>query len=362
MLWRAAAAPRQQGFAAGATLAAAALLAAAPAGASELGKDLRAAVEDIDAKLDALEGAYSAVAGVAGQAFAVASDVAEKAAPVAKRIAKAAAPVASEAASYAQRTVVPAASSAASEAVATVKSALASSGVDVAPVVDVAKSAASAGAEIAKEAVPVVTEAAQAAASVSPVLVLEYALVGGTALLVLQAALSALGGAVRGYAGSVRPVEALDQLTSGGGYVVDLRNGSEVASKGAIELPRGAARKLLAVPVEKLVGSSYRNSKNVESSLTALKISALKGLGTGSKVFLLDQNGRTSPEIAKALGARGFGNVYVIEGGFDKWVATGLKTRQVQAQGIGSMFRRVDAPEPAPARATTRRALPAGRR
>jgi len=49
--------------------------------------------------------------------------------------------------------------------------------------------------------------------------------------------------------------------------------------------------------------------------VTALQIAALKRLGRGSKVVLLDRFGNVSKSVAKELARRGFGRVYVVAGG-----------------------------------------------
>lgn len=48
--------------------------------------------------------------------------------------------------------------------------------------------------------------------------------------------------------------------------------------------------------------------------MTALQIAALKRIGRGTKVVLLDRFGNTSKAVAKELARRGFGRVYVVAG------------------------------------------------
>lgn len=52
--------------------------------------------------------------------------------------------------------------------------------------------------------------------------------------------------------------------------------------------------------------------------VTALQIAALKRIGRGSKVLLLDRFGNTSKQVAKELSRRGFGRVFVVQG--ECWV------------------------------------------
>ena len=51
--------------------------------------------------------------------------------------------------------------------------------------------------------------------------------------------------------------------------------------------------------------------------MTALQIAALKRLGKGNKILVLDRSGgSTAKAVARALAERGFGRVFVIKGGF----------------------------------------------
>ena len=78
------------------------------------------------------------------------------------------------------------------------------------------------------------------------------------------------------------------------------------------------------MPREKLSGN-FKNMGDVEATLTATKIASLKGVKRSTKVFVLDANGRgDGPKVAKALGAQGFGRVFVVEGGFNGWANSGL--------------------------------------
>lgn len=60
-----------------------------------------------------------------------------------------------------------------------------------------------------------------------------------------------------------------------------------------------------------------RDPSYIESQVTALQIASLKRIGRGTRVLLLDRNGASAKAVAKELARRGFGRVYVIEGGFD---------------------------------------------
>lgn len=70
--------------------------------------------------------------------------------------------------------------------------------------------------------------------------------------------------------------------------------------------------------------------------MTALQIAALKRLGKGNKILVLDRSGgSTAKAVARALAERGFGRVFVIKGGFQvgrsvlMHSATGLRCRAV---------------------------------
>jgi rhodanese-related sulfurtransferase len=57
--------------------------------------------------------------------------------------------------------------------------------------------------------------------------------------------------------------------------------------------------------------------------VTALQIAALKRIGRGSKVLLLDRFGGASKAVAKELSRRGFGRVFVVSGGWAESVLQG---------------------------------------
>jgi rhodanese-related sulfurtransferase len=71
--------------------------------------------------------------------------------------------------------------------------------------------------------------------------------------------------------------------------------------------------------------------------VTAIQIASLKRLGRGSKVLLLDRTGSTAKTVAKELSKRGFGRVYVIDGGFDGrngWVGSKLLVKPDAGAGL----------------------------
>jgi hypothetical protein len=76
----------------------------------------------------------------------------------------------------------------------------------------------------------------------------------------------------------------------------------------------------------------------------------------GSKVILLDRNGSASKSVARELAKRGFGRVFVVDGGFDGWVRSKLlvkPTAGAALQPLPSIARTISS------RQTSRKALPA---
>ena len=99
-----------------------------------------------------------------------------------------------------------------------------------------------------------------------------------------------VGGAIRGYAGFVRPVEAYDEVLSGGNIVVvDVRSAASTPS--AVRRcgrHRRAANKYKSVPREKLQGN-FKNMGYLEATLTATgKVASPHGATRGTKVLVLD--------------------------------------------------------------------------
>ena len=62
--------------------------------------------------------------------------------------------------------------------------------------------------------------------------------------------------------------------------------------------------------------------------VTALEIQALKRVNKGTKILLMDKNGSgTSKAVAKELAALGFGNAFVVAGGFQGWISSKLQVK-----------------------------------
>ena len=245
--------------------------------------------------------------------------------PIAERAVEAAAPVVKAGVDYAGRAAGPIVSDAASKvsgaagsAASAAGDAIKARGFDVEPVAGVVGKGVSAVAGAASSVLPSVDDVTGFLTTATPT---ELAEVAGGALavyLLSPAILGAFAGVLRGYAGSVRPVEAYDSVTSGKCVIVDIRQDT---ARGEIKVPRG---KVLAIPREKLSGN-FKNMGDVEANLTALKVASLKGVRRGTKVLILDNNGGSdATKVAKALAAQGFGKAFVVQGGFNGWANAGL--------------------------------------
>ena len=287
--------------------------------------------DSIDKAADKVENAINVAADAVGKAADVAGKAAEVAAPVVNRAVDAARPVGEAGLRYAERTVGPVAndlvgkaSSAAASAVGQAGAAIKSKGIDLDPAAGAAKQVAGFASDKATELTPTVTGFADYLSTATPVELVQVAGAAGALYVLAPVLLGAVAGVARGYAGSIRPVEAYDEVLSGGRIVlIDVRAENEV-SRGTVEFPRRASSKVISVPREKLSGN-FKNMGDVEATLTATKIASLKGVKKGTKVLILDNNGRgDSVKVAKALGGQGFGKVFVVEGGFNGWANAGL--------------------------------------
>ena len=130
----------------------------------------------------------------------------------------------------------------------------------------------------------------------------------------------------RGYAGDVTAVQAYDDARLRPLHIVDLR--SVKAQERGVPKVRGG-RVLLVPPVTVDDGALRGRLADVaalEIRSTAVVVAALKKIGKSSKVILM---GPSAKSVAGALTAMGFGQVYVMDGEFDKkrgWVESGLAT------------------------------------
>lgn len=92
----------------------------------------------------------------------------------------------------------------------------------------------------------------------------------------------------------------------------------EKEGSGLADVPRGAQGKLLEVEFafteDRKLRGQLRDASAIEAQITALQIGALKRIGRGTKVLLLDRYGSQAKAVAKDLSRRGFGRVYVVAG------------------------------------------------
>ena len=218
-----------------------------------------------------MESALDVAADVAGKVAVAGQSAADAAAPVVERAAVAAKPIGEAGLRYAERTVGPVANDAASkvtgaagQAISGVEGAIKAKGIDVEPVAGVVGKAGAVAADFASSSVaPAITDFGGFLSTASPTELVEVAAAAGGAYLLAPALLGVVGGAIRGYAGFVRPVEAYDEVLSGGEH---RRRGRQVrAGRRARDAsaPRRAANKYKSVPREKLQGN-FKNMGEVE--------------------------------------------------------------------------------------------------
>ncbi|XP_024395376.1 calcium sensing receptor, chloroplastic [Physcomitrium patens] len=300
--------------------------------------------EDVTQAYVKAQEAASQASRTAGDTFDVMKNVYEQIVYALKPAVSAVTPYAKQSADYVYKTVSPIASDLEKQA----EKALQSTGVDTKPVVDAAKTAASAAGEVEKYiegAQPSISSTLQNVLSSDPIVLAAGA---GALLLVYLLTpplLSSLSYAARGFKGEFTAFQALDLLSKEDYYLIDVRSEKEKAKSGVPSLPRNAKNKFLPVPVEELPGKvrgQLRNARNVEAEIAALKISSLKRLNKGSRLIIIDSNGDISKTIARCLSGLGFSNTWVITDGFDGgrgWVQSRLGT-----ESSGSSFSEILSP------------------
>ncbi|CAN6239559.1 unnamed protein product [Urochloa humidicola] len=286
--------------------AAAALLALTPAApAAALSKD------DVT-------GSLTKVVDTVDQAIGVGGKVAEQVSGVVKALgeaAKPALPALKSAADEAVKLAAPAVSGASKQAT----EALQGAGVDPAPVLTAAKTAAEQGSKVIDAAKPVASATVETIASMAPE---DLAVAAGAAFLaylLLPPVWSLVSYTLRGYKGELTPAQALDMVTTQGYVLVDVRTDKDKAKAGVPQLPSNAKNKLISVPLEELpskLKGMVRSAKKAEAEITALKISYLKKIGKGSNVIIMDSYNDISKTVAKTLNSVGFKNCWVMAGGF----------------------------------------------
>lgn len=273
----------------------------------------------------------SQVSSAASETLDVAKNVFEQVVYTVKPAVNAVAPYAKQSADFVYKTVFPFATDLEKQA----EKALQSSGVDTKPVLDAAKTAASAAGEVGKYvegAQPSILSTLKNVLSSDPIVLAT----GAGALLVLYLLapplLSSISYAARGFKGEFTAPQALDLLSKEDYTLIDVRSEKDKAKAGVPSLPRNAKNKFLPVPVEELPGKvrgQLRNVRKVEAEIAALKISSLKRINKGSRLIIIDSNGDVARTIARALSGLGFNSTWVVTDGFDGgrgWVQSRLAT------------------------------------
>ncbi|XP_062220190.1 calcium sensing receptor, chloroplastic-like [Phragmites australis] len=263
-------------------------------------------------------GSLTKVVDTVDQVIGVGGKVAEQSAGVLKALGEAVKPVlpvlksASEEALKLAAPVVSGASKQATEA-------LQGAGVDPAPVLSAAKTAAEQSTKVIDAAKPVASAAVETITSLAPG---DYVVAAGAAFvayLLLPPVWSLVSFSLRDYRGDLTPAQALDMVSTQDYVLIDVRSNKDKAKAGVPQLPSNAKNKLISVPLEELprqLKGMVRNAKKAEAEITALKISYLKRIGKGSNVIIMDSYNDNSKIVAKTLNSVGFKNCWAMAGGF----------------------------------------------
>ena len=281
-----------------------------PASASELTEKLAGFLDAVDAASETVAGGVSQTVEVAKQVKEAYDEAVPVVTPYAERAFEAAKPLGEAAGGLANKYVAPVAadviskaSTGASGVVTQASGALKQQGVDVAPVVSVVettgKSAADAALPIGKQALEYVSTASAGELGL-------LAIGAYVAYLILPGVLGVFAGAARGYAGDVGALEAYEMVLSGNTNIIDLRSENDKAKSG----PNPPKGRVLEV-----------DAKGESVEVTALKVSAMNGVGKGKKYIIVGGN---SKGFAKALKDKGFNKVFVLKGGYGAWRNAGL--------------------------------------
>ncbi|XP_062222118.1 calcium sensing receptor, chloroplastic-like [Phragmites australis] len=263
-------------------------------------------------------GSLTKVVDTVDQVIGVGVKVAEQSAGVLKALGEAvkpALPVLKSASEVALKLAAPVVSGASKQAT----EALHGAGVDPAPVLSAAKTAAEQGTKVIDAAKPVASATVETITSLAPG---DYVVAAGAAFLaylLLPPVWSLVSFSLRGYRGDLTPAQALDMVTTQGYVLIDVRSDKDKAKAGEPQLPSNAKNKLISVPLEELpskLKGMVRNAKKAEAEITALKISYLKRIGKGSNVVVMDSYNDNSRIVAKTLNSVGFENCWVMAGGF----------------------------------------------
>ncbi|KAF6254588.1 hypothetical protein COO60DRAFT_1703264 [Scenedesmus sp. NREL 46B-D3] len=317
------------------------VLLAQPALAQEDAVD--SAVANLTEAVKAAGQGVKAALDLVGAGVKIAQEGYEVAAPVIKRGVDAVTPVVSEAVKVTTETAAPLLSRATPVVKDSLQSAINSVGVDVESFSRTSETVTKTANEGATAAQPFISKALTFLTTTDPVLLAEYGL-GAVGLYYLAPLLAGgLFGSLRGFAGEVTAAQALDLVGSdGSAVIIDIRTEREKEAAGLADVPGSAKGKLLEVEFafteDKKLRGQLRDANAIEAQITALQIAALKKIGRGSKIVLLDRYGNASKAVAKELSRRGFGRVFVVAGGFDGrggWVQSKLLVKPTASMFSG---------------------------
>eukprot|EP00199_Chlamydomonas_sp_CCMP681_P002405 CAMPEP_0119107104 /NCGR_PEP_ID=MMETSP1180-20130426/7951_1 /TAXON_ID=3052 ORGANISM="Chlamydomonas cf sp, Strain CCMP681" /NCGR_SAMPLE_ID=MMETSP1180 /ASSEMBLY_ACC=CAM_ASM_000741 /LENGTH=390 /DNA_ID=CAMNT_0007092541 /DNA_START=35 /DNA_END=1207 /DNA_ORIENTATION=- len=280
------------------------------------GEILKSGISSVEAGVKVLQQGYDVVEPVVAEAVRNALPVVEQVynavEPVVVDAFRSAAPVAQDASQALQRT-----------------------GFDAQAVSDVTSTVTSTVNTAATAVSPYVNQAVQFVSTNDPVTLAEYGIGAAVLITLAPPLLGTFFGSFRGYAGELFAAAALDALMEDKDVVlIDIRSLKEKDGSGIPDLPSFASSKSLeveyAVTEDKKLRGQLRDPSSIEAQITALQIASLKKIGKGTKVILLDRYGPAARTVAKELARKGYGRVYVIDGGFDGrggWVQSKLQIK-----------------------------------
>lgn len=306
------------------------LLSAAPAVAAES--------DSVDTTINTVIGAVRATgelvkSGITGvqAGVQVLKEGYEVAAPVIKQGYDVVLPVVTQAAKTAGDLAAPAIQSAAPALSNTVRDIVGGSGVDLSSASSAVSSGLKTASAAATTATPVVNGLVNLLTTTDPTTLGEVAL-GAVAIFYLA---PGLAGVFKGYKGELSAASALDAVVTEPNVVlVDIRSYKEKESSGVPDVPGSASSKVIEVEFaaleDKRLRSQLKDPNFIEAQTTALQISSLKRIGKGTKVLLLDRYGNNATAVAKELAKKGYGQVFLVSGGFDGragWIQSKLQIK-----------------------------------
>jgi len=298
---------------------------AADDASSSIDSAVNIAVDIIKATGDAIKSGVGAVESgihIAKEAYTQVEPAVKLAADAAAPVVKSAAPVVNSG--------VTATTAAVKSAGPALEKALSDAGVNTQAIAGFEKAAIDTGKEAVSVSKPFFDQLVTFVTTSEPVVVAEAGLALVAAYYLAGPLLKGLGGALRGYAGDVSPAAALDVLSTQGNCVmVDIRTTREKESAGLPDLPNNGKLVELeyASVADRRVRGQLRNASDIELKVTAMQVAALKKIGKGTTIFLMDRNGGNAKAVARELSNKGFKKSFVVSGGFSGWQGAKLKVK-----------------------------------